>query len=181
VHVGDGMGKRMKRHLLEHTNENSEETYKDVSSMIRKGLKKLITILSNKLTSAANASQSKMRRGLLQMIATAGVRQDTIKPDPARLEFQASVLGELEGLQPDWQKDMEDPSVQLKAVNPLERFDHDLEGDDDGEDEDENDESESGGEEGESGAEASDEDSDSENGEDDYGDGDEDEDDDDNL
>jgi hypothetical protein len=176
------MGKRMKRRLLEHTNENSEETYKDVSSMIRKGLKKLTTILSNKLISAANASQSKVRRDLLQMTTTAGVRQDTIKPDPARLEFQAAVLAELEGLQSDWKKDMEDPSVQLKAVNPLERLDHDSEGDDEGgdEDEDEDDESESGGEDDESGAEVSNEDSGSENGEDNYDDGDE-EDDDDNL
>jgi hypothetical protein len=175
------MGKRMKRHLLEHTNEKSEETYKDVSSMIRKSLKKLTPSLSSKMTTAANASQAKIRRDLSQMIVTAGAGQDTIKPDTARLGFQAAVLAELERLQDDWQKDLENPSVQLRAVNPLERFDRDSEGDGEGEDEDQGAESGSGGEDDESGAEASDDDADSENGEDDYDDGDEDEDDDDNL
>jgi hypothetical protein len=175
------MGKRMKRYLLEHTNEKSEETYKDVSSMIRKSLKKLTPSLSSKMTTAANASQAKIRRDLSQMIVTAGAGQDTIKPDTARLGFQAAVLAELERLQDDWQKDLENPSVQLRAVNPLERFDRDSEGDGEGEDEDQGAESGSGGEDDESGAEASDDDADSENGEDDYDDGDEDEDDDDNL
>jgi hypothetical protein len=173
------MGKRMKRYLLEHTNEKSEETYKDVSSMIRKSLKKLTPSLSSKMTTAANASQAKIRRDLSQMIVTAGAGQDTIKPDTARLGFQAAVLAELERLQDDWQKDLENPSVQLRAVNPLERFDRDSEGDGEGEDEDQGAESGSGGEDDESGAEASDDDADSENGEDDYDDGDEDEDDDD--
>jgi hypothetical protein len=175
------MGKRMKRHLLEHTNEKSEETYKDVSSMIRKSLKKLTPSLSSKMTTAANASQAKIRRDLSQMIVAAGAGQDTIKLDAARLDFQAAVLAELERLQDDWQKDLENPSVQLRAVNPLERFDHDSEGDSEGEDEDQGADSGSGGEDDESGAEASDDDSDSENGEDDYDDGDKDEDDDDNL
>ena len=175
------MGKRMKQHLLEYTNEKSEETYKDVSSMIRKSLKKLTPSLSSKMTTAANASQAKIRRDLSQMIVTAGAGQDTIKPDTARLGFQAAVLAELERLQDDWQKDLENPSVQLRAVNPLERFDRDSEGDGEGEDEDQGAESGSGGEDDESGAEASDDDADSENGEDDYDDGDEDEDDDDNL
>jgi len=175
------MGKRMKRYLLEHTNEKSEETYKDVSSMIRKSLKKLTPSLSSKMTTAANASQAKIRRDLSQMIVTAGAGQDTIKPDTARLGFQAAVLAELERLQDDWQKDLENPSVQLRAVNPLERFDHDSEGDNEGEDEDEGDESGSGGGNDESGAEASEDDSDSENGEDDYDDSDEEEVDDDNL
>lgn len=169
----------MKRYLLEHTNEKSEETYKDVSSMIRKSLKKLTPSLSSKMTTAANASQAKIRRDLSQMIVTAGAGQDTIKPDTARLGFQAAVLAELERLQDDWQKDLENPSVQLRAVNPLERFDRDSEGDGEGEDEDQGAESGSGGEDDESGAEASDDDADSENGEDDYDDGDEDEDDDD--
>ena len=171
----------MKRHLLEHTNEKSEETYKDISSMIRKSLKKLTPSLSSKMTTAANASQAKIRRDLSQMIVTAGAGQDTIKPDAARLSFQAAVLAELERLQDDWQKDLQNPSVQLRAVNPLERFDRDSEGDGEGEDEDQGAESGSGGEDDESGAEASDDDADSENGEDDYDDGDEDEDDDDNL
>jgi hypothetical protein len=175
------MGKRMRWYLLEHTNEKSEETYKDVSSMIRKSLKKLTPSLSSKMKTAANASQAKLRRDLSQMIVTAGAGHDTIKPDAARLDFQAAVLAELECLQDDWQKDLENPSVQLRAVNPLERFDHGSEGDDEVEDEDQGDESGSGGEDDESGAEASDDESDSKDGEDDHDDGDEGEDDDDNL
>jgi excinuclease UvrABC nuclease subunit len=104
VPIGNGMGKRMRRYLSEHTNEKSEETYKDVSSMIRKSLKKLTPSLSSKMTTAANASQAKIRRDLSQMIVTAGAGQDTIKPDAARLDFQAAVLAELERLQEDWQK-----------------------------------------------------------------------------
>jgi hypothetical protein len=158
------MGKRMKQHLSQHTNEKSEETYKDVSSMIRRGLKKLVTTLSYKITYAAHTSQSKIYRDLSQMITNAGGGQDSIKPDAVRMEFQAAVLAELKRLQDEWAQELKNPSVQLRAVNPLARFGRDSESSDK---EDEDDESGSDGKGDESGTEASDNDSGSEDGEDD--------------
>lgn len=81
-------------------------------------LDKMGKVLSSGLATAAGTSQRKLKRDIVRMINLGGVHESSLG-SAATAELRRLILKELVVMDETWNKELHDPSVDLRARNPF--------------------------------------------------------------